>query len=162
MRPGPSFSVLQNSIFLLSINNGYHFSLTLREMPILKQFLGLFFYRGENAFFSMQFQYGWSQRPMLPRIISELSPSVPVSFIYGARSWMDSSAGERIREARSTSYVNIHFIKKAGHHVHAEQPEQFNTTVNHILSVVDSGSDSGPVIADQPRSRTNSYHEESG
>lgn len=112
------------------------------------------FSRGENAFFSMQFQYGWALRPMLPRVISELSPSIPISFIYGVRSWMDSTTGKRISDARQNSYVNIHHIKRAGHHVHAEQPEEFNRVVNHICSIVDANQDH------EPLSRAESSEEE--
>lgn len=109
---------------------------------------------GENAFFSMQFQYGWALRPMLPRIISDLPPSVPISLIYGVRSWMDSSTGKKVIEARPSSYVDVHYIKRAGHHVHAEQPEEFNRVVNHICAAVDSNQDLEPI------SRTESEQEE--
>lgn len=103
----------------------------------------------------MQFQFGWALRPMLPRIIADLEPSVPISFIYGVRSWMDSSTGKRISEARPSSYVDINYIKRAGHHVHAEQPEEFNRVLNHICSTVDSNQDL------EPLSRTESSDEES-
>ena len=81
----------------------------------------------------MQFQYAWAQRPMFPRLTSDLDPSIPITMIYGVRSWMDSSSGERLRESRPNSYVDIHYIKRAGHHLHAEQPEEFNRVVNFIL-----------------------------
>lgn len=103
----------------------------------------------------MQFQYGWALRPMLPRIISDLTPSMPISFIYGVRSWMDSSTGEKISEARPNSYVDVHYIKRAGHHVHAEQSEEFNKVVNYICAVVDDDKDSEALVA-QPRTRTES------
>lgn len=115
--------------------------------------------RGENAFFSMQFQYGWAQRPMLPRVISDLDASVPISLIYGKKSWMDSSTGERIREERTESYVNIYIISKAGHHIHAEQPAEFNRVVNSICSVVDCNRDSEPLVG---KRRAGSFQEESG
>ena len=90
----------------------------------------------------MQFHYGWALRPMIPRLSSDLDPSMPISCIYGVQSWMDSSSGERLQEERSNSYVGIHYIKRAGHHVHAEQPEEFNRVVNLILDKVDSNKDS--------------------
>lgn len=108
----------------------------------------------------MQFQYGWALRPMLPRIISDLPQSIPMSLIYGVRSWMDSSTGERISQARPHSYVDIHHVKRAGHHVHAEQPEEFNRVVNHICGLIDANKDTRP----HPPApiRTGSFHEESG
>lgn len=72
---------------------------------------------------------------------------------------MDSSTGERIREARAESYVCVHNIKRAGHHVHAEQPDEFNRVVNHICSTVDCDGDSGPVAVEQ---RSGRYQEEAG
>lgn len=118
------------------------------------------FRRGENAFFSMQFQFGWALRPMLPRIISDLSPTTPISLIYGVRSWMDNSTGEKISQSRPQSYVNVIYVKRAGHHVHAEQPEEFNRVVNHICAVVDSSRDLNPLLDDVRSARTGSFHEE--
>lgn len=68
---------------------------------------------------------------------------------------MDSSTGKRIRKARPSSYVDIHYIKRAGHHVHAEQPEEFNRVVNYVCSTVDSNLDL------EPLSRSDSSDEES-
>ena len=82
---------------------------------------------------------------MLPRIVSDLPPSIPVSFIYGDRSWMDNSTGKRVRQARPESYVAVHLVKRAGHHVHAEQPDEFNRVVNHICSAVDANQDREPL-----------------
>ena len=78
---------------------------------------------------------------MLKRIDSELDSSIPVSFIYGNRSWMDPSSGEKVRELRPQSYVRIYRIARAGHHVHADRPEEFNQVVNNVLKIVDRNKD---------------------
>ena len=78
---------------------------------------------------------------MLKRIDSELDPSVPISFVYGNRSWMDPSSGEKVRELRPQSYVRVYRIARAGHHVHADKPEEFNQAVNNILKIVDRNKD---------------------
>ena len=72
---------------------------------------------------------------------SELDSSIPVSFIYGNRSWMDPSSGEKVRELRPQSYVRVYRIARAGHHVHADRPEEFNQVVNNVLKIVDRNKD---------------------
>ena len=99
------------------------------------------FYRGEDAFYYLQIPVAWAKRPMLKRIDSELDPSVPISFVYGNRSWMDPSSGEKVRELRPQSYVRVYRIARAGHHVHADKPEEFNQAVNNILKIVDRNKD---------------------
>ena len=71
-----------------------------------------------------------------------LQASIPISFIYGTNSWINSSVIEQVRNSR---YLSDHFeayrIPDAGHHVHADQPKAFNDTVNTILKIVDEDSD---------------------
>jgi len=94
----------------------------------------------------MQIPFGWSRRPLLERVGTELDSSIPITFIYGTRSWMDNKSGPVVRTKRPNSYVDIHFIRGAGHHVHAEQPEAFNAYVKRVCAVVDAGKDlSGPI-----------------
>ena len=54
---------------------------------------------------------------------------------------MDNKSGSIIKAQRPDSYVDIHFIHGAGHHVHAEQPEAFNAYVKKIFAVVETGQD---------------------
>ena len=92
----------------------------------------------------MQHYFGWAKRPMLHRIPADLNPDLPVSIIYGSRSWMyrlNTSVMQLFQETRSDSYVATHLIEEATHHVHADKPEQFNATVRSILQVVDSNAD---------------------
>ena len=78
---------------------------------------------------------------MINRIGHELDESVPITLIYGARSWMDSSTGERVKELRPNSYVQVHYVRRAGHHVHADQPEAFNSVVREVCCLVDRNED---------------------
>ena len=89
----------------------------------------------------MQILFGWSVMPMLNRLEAELDANVPITFIYGARTWMDNSSGDMARECRPDSYVDVQYIHRAGHHVHADQPEKFNAAVNEVCSLVDAGMD---------------------
>ena len=92
----------------------------------------------------MQIPIGWAKRPMIKRIGPDLDPSIPLTLIYGARSWMDNSTGEKIRELRPHSYLCIHYVRRAGHHVHADQPEAFNSVVKEVCFLVDQNEDIEP------------------
>eukprot|EP00731_Ephydatia_muelleri_P025949 Em0018g49a len=96
---------------------------------------------GETAFFHMQIPIGWAKRPMLERIGTQLDPLVPITMVYGLRSWMDSSAGQKVNDLRPFSYVSLYHVRRAGHHVHADQPEEFNDILKEVYSVVDSDQD---------------------
>lgn len=50
--------------------------------------------------------YGWAKNPMVRRIHT-LHESVPITLVYGSRSWVDNSAGEIIKEKRIGSYVKL-------------------------------------------------------
>lgn len=52
-------------------------------------------------------RFGWAKYPMIHRI-SALRSDVPLTFIYGARSWIDRHPGELIREMRKGSSVDLH------------------------------------------------------
>ena len=89
----------------------------------------------------MQIPIGWAKRPMLERIGTQLDPLVPITMVYGLRSWMDSSAGQKVQVLRPFSYVSLYHVRRAGHHVHADQPEEFNAILKEVYSVVDSEQD---------------------
>ncbi|KAK5855366.1 hypothetical protein PBY51_005469 [Eleginops maclovinus] len=86
---------------------------------------------GETAFRNMTIPYGWAKRPMQERI-GEIQADVPISFIYGSRSSIDSDSGYALKKTRPD--VQIAMIRGAGHYVFADQPEDFNQTVLQILA----------------------------
>ncbi|KAF7632529.1 AB hydrolase-1 domain-containing protein [Meloidogyne graminicola] len=53
---------------------------------------------GEIAFSSMTKHYGWARRPMINRF-NGIDPSVPVTFIWGGKSWMDPDPSMKYRLA---------------------------------------------------------------
>lgn len=91
---------------------------------------------GEAAFKAMTQALGWARRPMLERI-HLLPRDLPISLIYGAESWIDTSTGRRVRELRPDSYVRHLAIAGASHHVYADQPAAFNAAVQEICDSVD-------------------------
>ncbi|XP_029298798.1 1-acylglycerol-3-phosphate O-acyltransferase ABHD5-like isoform X3 [Cottoperca gobio] len=86
---------------------------------------------GETAFRNMTIPYGWAQRPMLERI-GQVQADIPISFIYGSRSSIDSDSGYALKKTRPD--VQITVIRGAGHYVFADQPVDFNKTVLQILA----------------------------
>lgn len=105
----------------------------------------------------MTIPYGWAKRPMLERI-GQIQADIPLSFIYGSRSSIDSDSGFAFRRTRpdveirvgeKTTYlftdchladiplnhsVFFQVIRGAGHYVFADQPDDFNQTVLQILT----------------------------
>ncbi|XP_019346965.1 (Lyso)-N-acylphosphatidylethanolamine lipase isoform X2 [Alligator mississippiensis] len=91
---------------------------------------------GEAGFKAMTQALGWARRPMLERI-HLLPTALPITLIYGAESWIDTSTGRRVMELRPGSYVRHLAIAGASHHVYADQPAAFNAAVREICDAVD-------------------------
>ncbi|XP_034560879.1 1-acylglycerol-3-phosphate O-acyltransferase ABHD5-like [Notolabrus celidotus] len=93
---------------------------------------------GETAFRNMTIPYGWAKRPMLERI-GQIQDDIPISFIYGSRSSIDSDSGYAFKKKRPE--VEIMVIRGAGHYVFADQPDDFNQTVLQILTRTEKRSE---------------------
>ncbi|XP_043208070.1 1-acylglycerol-3-phosphate O-acyltransferase ABHD5-like isoform X1 [Amphibalanus amphitrite] len=83
---------------------------------------------GEVAFHTLSSDFGWAKNPMIRRV-GQVDPQVPMTAIYGSRSWIDD-CGQKIRGERPGSYVDVETILGASHHVYADQPETFNELVS--------------------------------
>nr|XP_020441971.1 1-acylglycerol-3-phosphate O-acyltransferase ABHD5-like isoform X2 [Monopterus albus] len=93
---------------------------------------------GETAFKNMTIPYGWAKRPMMERI-GQVQADIPISFIYGSRSSIDSDSGYALKISRPD--VEITVIRGAGHYVFADQPDDFNQTVLQILARTEKKSE---------------------
>ncbi|XP_060949158.1 1-acylglycerol-3-phosphate O-acyltransferase ABHD5-like [Limanda limanda] len=93
---------------------------------------------GETAFKNMTIPYGWAKRPMQERI-GRIQADIPISFIYGSRSSIDSNSGCALKTTRPD--VEITVIRGAGHYVFADQPDDFNQAVLRILARTASRSE---------------------
>lgn len=62
------------------------------------------FSSGETAFKAMMESFGWARRPMLERI-HLIRKDVPITMIYGANTWIDTSTGKKVKLQRPDSYV---------------------------------------------------------
>ncbi|XP_075168131.1 pummelig [Haematobia irritans] len=89
---------------------------------------------GESAFHSMMESFGWAKHPMIHRI-KDVRHDIPMTFIYGSRSWIDSSSGEKIKAQRGGCKVDIKTVNGAGHHVYADKPDIFNRYVNETCDL---------------------------
>lgn len=91
---------------------------------------------GESGFHSMMEDFGWAKNPLINRI-HEMRDDVPLTLIYGSKSWVDHTSGEVIKKLRPRSYVNVHIINRAGHHVYADRPEKFNSIIVKTCVIAD-------------------------
>lgn len=93
---------------------------------------------GEAGFKHLSWNLGWALRPMISRI-HQISKEIPITFIYGSRSWMDRKTAWDIKNIRHGCYVDVQVLRGAGHHVYAERHDLFNLLVKSIASSVDKG-----------------------
>ncbi|KAK6174529.1 hypothetical protein SNE40_017787 [Patella caerulea] len=91
---------------------------------------------GEAAFKTMTIPFGWAKFPMINRM-TDIPSHLPLTFIYGSRSWIDRSVGNRVKYIRNDSQVDIQIIQGAGHHVYADKPQIFDRIVKKICDTVD-------------------------
>ena len=61
---------------------------------------------GETAFKNMTIPYGWAKRPMLERI-DQVQGDIPISFIYGSRSSIDSDSGYAFKKTRPDAEIRV-------------------------------------------------------
>ncbi len=54
----------------------------------------------------MTIPYGWAKRPMLERI-GQVQADVPISFIYGSRSSIDSDSGYAFKKTRPDVEIRV-------------------------------------------------------
>ncbi|XP_013791729.1 protein ABHD4-like isoform X1 [Limulus polyphemus] len=91
---------------------------------------------GEEAFMALTAHFGWAKHPMISRI-HQLREDVPITFIYGSRSWVDRQTGFQTKFVRLNSYVDVQVVQGAGHHVYADRPELFNALVQKVCERAD-------------------------
>lgn len=63
-------------------------------------------FSGETAFRNMTIPYGWAKRPMLERI-GHVPTHIPISFIYGSRSNIDSESGYAFKKTRPDVEIKV-------------------------------------------------------
>ena len=82
---------------------------------------------GEHAFKAMSQMFGWAKRPFIERM-HEIDAKVPITFIYGDKTWMDNTMGDKARE-HFKGKIDVVLVSEAGHHVYADNHDEFNAAV---------------------------------
>ncbi|XP_053967369.1 (Lyso)-N-acylphosphatidylethanolamine lipase isoform X1 [Anastrepha ludens] len=114
---------------------------------------------GESAFHTMMTSFGWAKHPMVHRA-KDVREGIPITFIYGSRSWIDSSSGEKIKAQRPDSRVDIKMVSGAGHHVYADKPDVFNRYVNEACKIFSKDSDLRDSTESDEEQKSTSAHVE--
>lgn len=91
---------------------------------------------GEVGYWAMMESLAWAKRPMLHRV-DQLPSTLPVTMLYGDRSWISPSSGHEAAKIRGEAYTRVVLISNASHHVNTDQPETFNKHVEQICDSVD-------------------------
>jgi len=91
---------------------------------------------GELAFKVLNQNFGFAYRPMLSRIAG-IRKTIPVTFIFGEKSWIDSHSGYATQLMLTENKVCVHEVVNAGHHVYADNAKDFNCIVKSLCDALD-------------------------
>ncbi|KAJ3595766.1 hypothetical protein NHX12_005069 [Muraenolepis orangiensis] len=91
---------------------------------------------GEVGYRALSESLAWAKRPMLLRV-DQLPASLPVTMLYGDRSWISSNSGHQAAHVRAEAYTRVLLINNSSHHVNNDQPEIFNKQIEDICNSVD-------------------------
>lgn len=92
---------------------------------------------GEAGFHKLLKVIGWAKFPIGERML-QIQKNIPITFLYGAKSWMNNCYGPIIKESRPDSYTHIENIEHAGHHVYSDNSVDFNQFVLDACQVLKS------------------------
>jgi len=82
---------------------------------------------GEQAFAELSIPIGWAKAPLCDRLM-HISPSIPILFLYGEKTWMDKSAAEKLMK-RMENETKLILVAEAGHHLYVDNYTHFNQIV---------------------------------
>ncbi|XP_072396697.1 (Lyso)-N-acylphosphatidylethanolamine lipase-like [Diabrotica undecimpunctata] len=92
---------------------------------------------GESAFNSMKQGLAWAKNPMIRRYHT-LSKDVPLTVIYGEKSWIVKTPEDDLKNQRPESYVKAEILPNAGHHINADQSVLFNKLICKVCKQCDN------------------------
>lgn len=95
---------------------------------------------GEHAF--MRVSDGpFAKNPIGLKLKENLSHEIPITFLYGAKTWMSKKYGRIIKDSRPEhSYTAYEKVENAGHVVYADNAKDFNNFVLDACKVLKSQS----------------------
>lgn len=94
---------------------------------------------GERAFHSLLENGPWPKYPLAARM-TELHTDIPLTFVYGQLSWIDSTPGYIIKLSRPNSYTHIEVVDGAGHKVFSDDELTFNSIVLKACKILKSNN----------------------
>lgn len=94
---------------------------------------------GEEAFHRMTVVGPWPLHPVGERLRTGLSDEIPVTFMYGATTWI-KPYGTIIKEQRKNtdSYTNVIVVEGAGHHIYTDNAAEFSKLVLTACEILQS------------------------
>lgn len=108
---------------------------------------------GEVAFHSLMRGVAWALYPMINRM-HDLREDVPMTLIHGQLSWVSKKTSYRVQELRANSYVDIKVVPGAGHMIHSDKPDDFNSIVSELCAAIDRGEVPSTLTRGQKQSTT--------
>eukprot|EP00756_Hemistasia_phaeocysticola_P022245 Hpha_TRINITY_DN15821_c4_g11::TRINITY_DN15821_c4_g11_i1::g.188633::m.188633/K13698/ABHD4; abhydrolase domain-containing protein 4 len=103
---------------------------------------------GDQAFMAMQLPIAFAHLPVSRRF-EEFPAELPVHFVYGDRTWMDSTAARALADSRDGTTFD--FVSSSGHHPYADNPGHFNKVVRrHLTPASTSRRSSFPPVLEPP------------
>jgi abhydrolase domain-containing protein 4 len=93
---------------------------------------------GEQAFHRLMKNGPWPVNPIGEKMRLNVCKTIPITFIYGEKSWLDPCYGQHIKESRPDSHTAIHMIQGVGHKVMSDDEKIFNQIVNEACKILKS------------------------
>lgn len=90
---------------------------------------------GELAFHRLLKNGPWPRFPIGEKVKQKICHTIPITFIYGVNSWLDSSYGQIIKNSRPSSYTHVAIVENAGHKVFSDNEKVFNKLVVEACKV---------------------------
>lgn len=98
---------------------------------------------GELAFHRLLKNGPWPAFPIGEKVKNRICHKIPLTFIYGVNSWIDSSYGKIIQASRpNTSYTRVEMVEDAGHKVFSDNEVVFNRLVIEACTVLKASHNS--------------------
>ena len=99
---------------------------------------------GEKVLSALLLPGAYAKRPLCDRV-PNLDPSVPISFIYGSRDWMEIRPARELAAAAAEGQqiIDVHQIPDAGHQLYIDQPGAFNEIILSACSIQETGAAAG-------------------
>lgn len=89
----------------------------------------------------------WAKKPLQERL-NDLS--IPVSFIYGEKDWMDGEAGQIVADSH-TAESRVWIVHDSDHHLYIDNPAEFSEKIIEEMSeVLGKGK---PTFEEQPEQK---------